>query len=437
MQEVVGLMKNLSVHMMGGGRGQGYGYGHGYGSNEGFVGGRIRGMVGRGDMFQCYNCGEWGYKSPQCDKPKRMGGDIFPLPSQTPSCAQDYGIEIKGEAGPKGLTTEEKGKTKVVKIIQLDKGKDDLNAMVMPMEKRTTREQETSDAGPRKASKNKYRKADVTFGQLMEMCPRLKRQWKHMVNPMKTEPTKGSVRDLSLNKLPNICPSIDAWHKRKCIGEAYIDGGAQGAMFGHYQGLGGGGFDVKVLVNCHVMPAGIGAFPLILGRPWLQATKAIQDWGHGTITLYNRSCDKKKFDMATKQSLDADFDEDDDDEEYSSSEEDDGEESRLVNVQSLVFGLLVSRFRFKFVSGSSDLADLVHWTGLVSAGFGLWLVMDSAGSDRTGYWSVQVLVSGWLVLDSAAQSLVKRKLVLKFRSGSGYWSAQVLVSGWLVLDSAG
>ncbi|MCO5557959.1 hypothetical protein L7F22_011533 [Adiantum nelumboides] len=45
MQEVVGLMKNLSVHMMGGGRSQGYGYGRGYGSNEGFAGGRGRGMV--------------------------------------------------------------------------------------------------------------------------------------------------------------------------------------------------------------------------------------------------------------------------------------------------------------------------------------------------------------------------------------------------------
>ncbi|MCO5579973.1 hypothetical protein L7F22_033840 [Adiantum nelumboides] len=105
-------MKNLSVHMMGGGRDQGYGYGRAYGSNEGFVGGRGRGMAGRGDMFQCYNCGEWGHKSPQCDKPKRIGGDMFPLPSQIPSRAQDYGIEIKGEAGPSGLTVEEKGKTK-------------------------------------------------------------------------------------------------------------------------------------------------------------------------------------------------------------------------------------------------------------------------------------------------------------------------------------
>ncbi|MCO5551876.1 hypothetical protein L7F22_005382 [Adiantum nelumboides] len=112
MQKVVGLMKNLSVHMMGGGRGQGYGYGRGYGSNECFAGGRRRGMAGRGDMFQCYNCGEWGHKSPQCDKPKRMGGEMFLLPSQIPSRAQDYGIEIKGEAEPSGLTAEEKGKTK-------------------------------------------------------------------------------------------------------------------------------------------------------------------------------------------------------------------------------------------------------------------------------------------------------------------------------------
>ncbi|MCO5562374.1 hypothetical protein L7F22_016001 [Adiantum nelumboides] len=249
MQEVVGLMKNLSVHMMGGGRGQGYGYGCGY---EGFASGRGTGMAERGDMFQCYNCGEWGHKSPQCDKPKRMGGDMFPLPSQIPSCAQDYGIEMKREAGPSGLTTEEKGKTKVVNIIRLDKGKDDINAMVMPVEKRTTREQETSDAGPRhkrgkqaetgtgKEKKKRKprrhyntsdfplgegqpnynlrvdlvgRKADVTFGQLMEMCPKLKRQWKRMVNPMKNEPTKGSVRVLSLNELPDICPTIDAWDK--------------------------------------------------------------------------------------------------------------------------------------------------------------------------------------------------------------------------------
>ncbi|MCO5601196.1 hypothetical protein L7F22_055315 [Adiantum nelumboides] len=60
----------------------------------------------------------------------------------------------------------------------------------------------------------------------------------------------------------------------------------------------------------------------------------MQNWGHGTITLYNKSGDQKKFDMATKQSLDFDFDFDDDDEEYSSEEEeDDGEERSDIDVE--------------------------------------------------------------------------------------------------------
>ena len=47
-------------------------------------------------------------------------------------------------------------------------------------------------------------------------------------------------------------------------------------------------FGVKALVNVHVMPAGLGAFPIILGRPWLRSVGAIQDWRKGLITLYNR-----------------------------------------------------------------------------------------------------------------------------------------------------
>ena len=32
------------------------------------------------------------------------------------------------------------------------------------------------------------RKADVTFGQLIEMVPKLKRQWNKLVSPMEKEP---------------------------------------------------------------------------------------------------------------------------------------------------------------------------------------------------------------------------------------------------------
>ena len=28
-------------------------------------------------------------------------------------------------------------------------------------------------------------------------------------------------------------------------------------------------FNVKASIDCHIMPVGLGAFPLILGRPWL------------------------------------------------------------------------------------------------------------------------------------------------------------------------
>ena len=59
--EMMGMMKNLSLNMMGTGRGQGYGYGHGgYESVDASTGGRGRGMYGRGFTPQCYNCGEWG-----------------------------------------------------------------------------------------------------------------------------------------------------------------------------------------------------------------------------------------------------------------------------------------------------------------------------------------------------------------------------------------
>ena len=51
------------------------------------------------------------------------------------------------------------------------------------------------------------RKADVTFGQLVEMVPKLKRQWKKLVNPAEREPDKGSIRVLTFGELLAVsCP---------------------------------------------------------------------------------------------------------------------------------------------------------------------------------------------------------------------------------------
>ena len=122
MREVVDLMKNLSLNLLGNAganRGQRKPFNQATGDhsqhkhNHGQSG-------GKGWRFAptCYNCGELGHISPQCDKPPRMGGDMYPLPTQLPNRSNDYGIEIKGEAGSSGLTQEEKGKTKVLNVVR-------------------------------------------------------------------------------------------------------------------------------------------------------------------------------------------------------------------------------------------------------------------------------------------------------------------------------
>ena len=75
------------------------------------------------------------------------------------------------------------------------------------------------------------RKADITCGQLIELIPKMKRQWKQLVNPMEKDPKRGSVRIMLMEELPDICPLAEAWYKAwykgKHIGQDYVDGGAQ------------------------------------------------------------------------------------------------------------------------------------------------------------------------------------------------------------------
>ena len=101
---------------------------------------------------------------------------------------------------------------------------------------------------------------------------------------------------MSVKDLEDICPEVEAWNKGRILGKAYIDGGAQVSVITHacveqfgLKIVGNSGFhirmanhqkikclgvvedleievfDVKALVNFHVMPAGFGAYPIILG----------------------------------------------------------------------------------------------------------------------------------------------------------------------------
>ena len=74
-------------------------------------------------------------------------------------------------------------------------------------------------------------------------------------------------------------------------------------------------YDVKIMVNFHVMPIGLGAYPIILRRPWLHAVGAVQDWRRGIISLYGKIGGKRSFDMDKRKPIDEDIEE-----EYESSE---------------------------------------------------------------------------------------------------------------------
>ena len=70
------------------------------------------------------------------------------------------------------------------------------------------------------------RKANVTFGHLIEMVPKLKHQWKKLISPMEKELERGSLKVLAMDELPDICPIVDVWHKRKSLEQGYVDGSA-------------------------------------------------------------------------------------------------------------------------------------------------------------------------------------------------------------------
>ena len=88
MKQVVDLMKNLSLNLL---NGAGNGRRGGRQSNQpNGDSGQANGGRRWRNMPTCYNCGELGHISPQCDKPPRMGRDMYPLPTQLPNRSNDY-----------------------------------------------------------------------------------------------------------------------------------------------------------------------------------------------------------------------------------------------------------------------------------------------------------------------------------------------------------
>lgn len=138
---------------------------------------------------------------------------------------------------------------------------------------------------------------------------------------------------ISASELPYLLPTMAAWHKGKGFGEAYIDGGAQicvitqscverlGLKISHSSSfhirmanhskvktlgivpnLEIEPFSVACRVDCHVMLARLGTYPLFLKRPWLRKVGAIQNWQKGIFSVHSNG-KKLNFNMVSRDEV--------------------------------------------------------------------------------------------------------------------------------------
>ena len=152
----------------------------------------------------------------------------------------------------------------------------------------------------------------LTWPQLLHLSPKMRRQWSRMVSTRSIK-TMGMV---DAKKIDDVLPVIEAYIKGQRVAKVYVDGGAQVCVMSEkmmkHLGLEVSGksefkakmannvsvkcvgvcknvkiivCEVKVAVDMYVLPAKGEGYPIILGRPWLIAMNARQDWEKGTFVL--------------------------------------------------------------------------------------------------------------------------------------------------------
>ena len=176
----------------------------------------------------------------------------------------------------------------------------------------------------------------ITWPQLLHLAPKVRRQWTKMVSTRRSKPKIAGA--ISGRNLDDILPVMDAHIKGQRISNIYIDGGAQICVMNeqmmHRLGLEVSrpapcrakmannvkvrcvgivnavrvkAFDTEVDVDIFVMPTKGEGYPIILGRPWLMAMKAKQDWDTGTIQMKDAKGNGILYDMKSGQQRNMDL----------------------------------------------------------------------------------------------------------------------------------
>ncbi|MCO5590696.1 hypothetical protein L7F22_044671 [Adiantum nelumboides] len=144
----------------------------------------------------------------------------------------------------------------------------------------------------------------LTWPQLLHLSPRMRQQWSKMVSTRRSK----SVNTLKAQLLEDDEPVLDTQIKRQRASSNYVDGGAQMCVISEKMmhklrlevrgpsGFEGNDVSVKYVgvvtvcgiqfgVDMYVLPARGEGYPIIVGRPWLKATSARQDWESRTLLL--------------------------------------------------------------------------------------------------------------------------------------------------------
>ncbi|MCO5601685.1 hypothetical protein L7F22_055808 [Adiantum nelumboides] len=313
-------LEDLSVHLVRGGRGPP--------PNQE----QARGPRRQAQEYHCYNCGENGHGMYYC--PTQGGLQQQPPPPPSPIApipplpipenrvvnviSLDAKVKAKEEERGKSLP-KDKGKAKEedVDVMPIKRARQEEVAMSETGERRKSKENGENSSKKKSKPRRKitikdfalgessqpYNLVDdvsvqgpkITWPQLLHLAPKVRRQWTKMVS---TRQVKTKAMGLvSGRNLQDITPVLNAYVKGQRVSNFYVDGGAQICVMTeqtmHRLGLKIKVCEIEVEVDVYVMPTKGEGYPIILGRPWLMAMQARQDWGIGMLELQPHKGAKK------------------------------------------------------------------------------------------------------------------------------------------------
>ncbi|MCO5569051.1 hypothetical protein L7F22_022757 [Adiantum nelumboides] len=155
----------------------------------------------------------------------------------------------------------------------------------------------------------KNKRAKISYGQLLHLSSSMRRHWHKLAS------IRRRVNKAYMDGEAQVCVMIEKTMQQlgleltgKSMFSVKMENSSRVKCLGVIHDLEINFLGQRAVVDIHTMLAKLGAYPVILGRPWLIAMRSWQDWYRGCIDLFvDWSKDKKiRYDMKTSQVLEID-----------------------------------------------------------------------------------------------------------------------------------